>query len=43
MAVVRKKNRNITNWLIQWVGLPEDDATWEEAHSIASRFPDFCA
>lgn len=43
MAVVRKKNRSITNWLIQWVGLPEEDATWEEAHSIASRFPDFCA
>lgn len=41
MAVVRKHRRNITNWLIQWVGLPESDATWEEAHSIATRFPDF--
>lgn len=42
MAIVCKNKRIITNWLIQWVGLPEADATWEEAHSIASRFPDFC-
>lgn len=43
MAVFRKKKRNITKWLIQWVGLPAEDATWEEAHVIAARFPSFCA
>ncbi|KAK9913983.1 hypothetical protein M0R45_037782 [Rubus argutus] len=43
MAVIRKKKRSITQWLIQWTGLPEEDATWETAHSIVSRFPDFGA
>jgi hypothetical protein len=43
MAVVRKKKRNTTQWLIQWEGLPDTDATWEDAHKIAARFPAFCA
>lgn len=43
MGVLRRKKRNVTQWLIQWVGMPEEDATWEEAHSIAARFPEFCA
>lgn len=42
MAVFREKKRSITKWLIQWVGLPAEDATWEAAHVIAARFPQFC-
>ncbi|PRQ56667.1 putative nucleotidyltransferase, Ribonuclease H [Rosa chinensis] len=41
MSVVHKKKKAITQWLIQWSGLPKEDATWEEAHSIMARFPDF--
>ncbi|PRQ22490.1 putative nucleotidyltransferase, Ribonuclease H [Rosa chinensis] len=35
--------KRITTWLIQWKGLPVEDATWEDAHDIAARFPVFCA
>jgi hypothetical protein len=43
MAVIKKKHRSVTQWLIQWTGLPKEDATWEDAHSIVSRFPAFGA
>lgn len=43
MAVERKRQRSVTKWLIQWAGLPESDSTWEEAHSIMNRFPNFQA
>lgn len=43
LAMVRKKKRNITQWLIQWAGLHVEDATWEDAHTIKHRFPEFCA
>ncbi|PRQ60730.1 putative nucleotidyltransferase, Ribonuclease H [Rosa chinensis] len=43
MAVIKKKKRNTTQWLIQWHGLPTADATWEDAHTIKARFPTFGA
>lgn len=43
MAVIRKKKRSVTMWLIQWEGLPKEDATWESAYDIVSRFPAFGA
>ncbi|PRQ47388.1 putative chromatin remodeling & transcriptional activation CHROMO-DOMAIN family [Rosa chinensis] len=43
MAVIKKKKRNTTQWLIQWHGLPAVDATWEDAHTIKARFPTFGA
>lgn len=43
MCVIKKKKRSVTMWLIQWVGLPKEDATWEPAHTIAARFPTFGA
>ncbi|PRQ23185.1 putative nucleotidyltransferase, Ribonuclease H [Rosa chinensis] len=43
MAIVRKKKRNVTQWLVQWSGLPIEDAAWEDAHTIKQRFPTFCA
>jgi len=38
---VRKRGRTITQILVQWTNLPPEDATWEEAHSIQERFPNF--
>jgi hypothetical protein len=38
---VRKRGRTITQILVQWTSLPSEDATWEEAHSIQERFPNF--
>ncbi|XP_062151845.1 uncharacterized protein LOC133860216 [Alnus glutinosa] len=38
---VRKRGRTITQLLVQWTSLPLEDATWEEAHSIQERFPNF--
>ncbi|XP_050378359.1 uncharacterized protein LOC126795591 [Argentina anserina] len=43
MAVQRKKKRFVTIWLIKWTGLPEEDASWEIAHSILAKFPTFSA
>lgn len=39
MAVIRKGNRSITKWLVQWTGLPAEDATWEEAQTLINQFP----
>lgn len=36
-------NKAVTRWLIEWIGLPEHDATWEDTDFILSRFPDFVA
>jgi hypothetical protein len=38
---VRKRGCTITQILVQWTSLPPEDATWEEAHSIQERFPNF--
>lgn len=43
VASVREKKHLITKWLIQWTGLPVEDATWENAQTIVSRFPTFAA
>ncbi|XP_004305750.1 PREDICTED: uncharacterized protein LOC101309860 [Fragaria vesca subsp. vesca] len=37
----KKGNVAVTKWLIQWLGSTEEEATWEEAEDIQSRFPDF--
>ncbi|XP_050117661.1 uncharacterized protein LOC126595396 [Malus sylvestris] len=42
-GMFKRSNQAITRWLIKWQGLPEHDATWEDADSIISRFPDFNA
>ncbi|KAL6211266.1 hypothetical protein ACLB2K_016493 [Fragaria x ananassa] len=38
MAVQRKNKKSMTMWLVKWTGLSEDDATWEVARSMVSRF-----
>lgn len=31
----------VTQWLIQWVNLPLDNASWEDADFIKATFPEF--
>ncbi|CAN6678621.1 unnamed protein product [Malus baccata var. baccata] len=42
-GMFKRGNSAVTRWLIKWVGLPDHDATWEDADSIIERFPDFHA
>ncbi|KAL6128947.1 hypothetical protein ACLB2K_072300 [Fragaria x ananassa] len=35
------RKRRITTWLVQWNGLPVEDATWEDAATMISKFPTF--
>ncbi|XP_024172348.1 uncharacterized protein LOC112178434 [Rosa chinensis] len=41
MQAVKHKKHQVTQWLIKWTGLPVEDATWESAQEIVSRFPSF--
>ncbi|XP_004306371.1 PREDICTED: uncharacterized protein LOC101303060 [Fragaria vesca subsp. vesca] len=43
VAVVTKRKRTITRWLVAWQGLPPEDATWEDAYSVVRKFLDFQA
>ncbi|CAN6687703.1 unnamed protein product [Malus baccata var. baccata] len=38
IGLFKKKNKAVTKWLIKWVGLPTEDATWEEADDIIAQF-----
>nr|XP_028945303.1 uncharacterized protein LOC114819816 [Malus domestica] len=42
-GIFKKKNKPVTKWLIQWAGLPAEDATWEVADNILARYLDFQA
>ncbi|KAM2479464.1 hypothetical protein PS1_003202 [Malus domestica] len=42
-GMFKRANRPVTYLLIKWEGLPDHDATWEDADSIIARFPDFVA
>lgn len=39
--LVKRKGRASAKWLIQWIGAPVEDATWEFAEDIMARYPDF--
>lgn len=39
--VVPRNNEPIIQWLIQWINLPHEAATWEDTDFIAKVFPDF--
>lgn len=39
-GLFKRKNRPVTRWLVKWVGLPTEDATWVDAEA---RYPDFNA
>lgn len=40
-VLVKKRGAASTKWLIQWVGSPEEVATWKFADDIKGRYPDF--
>lgn len=42
-GMFKRANKSVTRWLIKWEGLPEHDATWEDADSILVCFPEFVA
>ncbi|PRQ16581.1 putative chromatin remodeling & transcriptional activation CHROMO-DOMAIN family [Rosa chinensis] len=39
--MVKRRGEAATQWLIQWFGTSPDEATWEFAHDIIQRYPDF--
>lgn len=39
--LVKKKNKPVVQWLVQWSNHPEEEATWEEADFIVLQFPEF--
>lgn len=39
--VIPRNNEPVVQWLIQWVNLPPEAATWEDANFIARVFPEF--
>lgn len=38
---VKKGHSAVTMWLVQWKGKSVDDASWESAEEIETRFPEF--
>lgn len=40
-GLFKLRNQPVVRWLIQWSGLPEEDATWEDATNIERRLPQF--
>ena len=40
-GIFKHKQRAITKVLVQWEGLPVEDATWEESYDFVARFPEF--
>jgi hypothetical protein len=39
--MIPRNNEPVVQWLIQWVNLPEAEATWEDASFIRKVFPSF--
>ncbi|XP_076937811.1 uncharacterized protein LOC143605666 [Bidens hawaiensis] len=39
--LVRERNRQATQVLVHWQGLPLEDATWEDLNEFELRFPEF--
>ena len=35
-----QQHRGIWHVLVQWAGLPEEDATWEQLDEFQQQFPD---
>ncbi|RWR88624.1 transposon Tf2-1 polyprotein [Cinnamomum micranthum f. kanehirae] len=39
--VVRRQNRTITEVLVQWKGMPKEEAAWEVQHHLKHHFPKY--
>lgn len=40
-SVVPRDNELVVQWLIKWINLPPEAATWEDASFIYMIFPEF--
>ena len=43
MQVRTLRNRTMNEYLIKWMGYPEDDATWEREETLLKDYPEFMA
>lgn len=39
--MIKKGNRAVIQWLVQWSHAIPEDASWEDAAAIAEQYPDF--
>jgi hypothetical protein len=39
--LIPRNNEPVAQWLIQWVNMPKEQATWEDATFIRKIFPAF--
>lgn len=39
--IQKKANKAGVQFLVKWLGVPEEEATWEWSESFMQRFPDF--
>lgn len=39
--MIPRNNEPLVQWLIQWVNMPKEEATWEDASIIREIFPTF--
>ncbi|XP_075088298.1 uncharacterized protein LOC142170316 [Nicotiana tabacum] len=39
--MIKKGNRAVVQWLVQWANLPPEEATWEDPAFIHFQFPGF--
>ena len=39
--MIPRNNELVVQWLIQWVNLPEEAATWEDVVFVRKLFPSF--
>jgi len=39
--IVKRRNAEAVQYLVQWEGLNENQASWEFAYEIERKYPDF--
>ncbi|CAA0810306.1 Unknown protein, partial [Striga hermonthica] len=38
--MIKRKNSAVVQWLVQWVNMSKEEATWEDAIYIMKQFPE---
>lgn len=41
LGMVKQKDAAVVRWLVQWQRFSQENATWEDAIDIQTRFPEF--
>jgi hypothetical protein len=39
--LIPRNNEPVVQWLIKWINLPDEVATWEDADFVKKAFPGF--